>query len=278
LKSTRLGWNVTVPEALKNLSAAGQAGSSTLASRDSSGTGQSSLFLPFQNAIFPDIAERDFVGGSYDATRQAVLSGALDLHEMTKNGPQSGGPAYLGILGNATEFGDTELADTVKEAFWSDPNSHLVTENGVSYLDWVKVEDPVKPEESRRPSIAPVMTQDVLLSGFFGRHGGGFDLINRGNPAEWNQGPLLAEVPYPDVLVARAVTDGQALDVVLRPGGEGGRFTVSLSRLQPGRSYRVLGAVDRIVEADANGCADVTVDLDDRLELRAEPTTSTSAS
>ena len=45
LKSTRLGWNVTVPEAIKNMTAAGQAAGSSLASRHSSGTGQSTLFL-----------------------------------------------------------------------------------------------------------------------------------------------------------------------------------------------------------------------------------------
>lgn len=276
LKSTRLGWNITVPEALKNLSTGGQAAGSSLAARDSSGTASSTLFLPFHTAIFPDIAERDIVGGSYDATRQAILSGALDLHAMSAAGPQTGGPAYLGVLGYATEYGDDELADAVKKAFWSDPNSHLVTENGVRYFDWVKPEDPLQPARPRRDSIAPVMIQSVLLSGFFGRHGAGYDLINRGNLDEWDRGPLLDEVPYPEVLVARAVTDGEALDVVLRPGGEGGRFTISLSRLRPGHAYRVSGALQHVVEADAEGRAELEVDVPGRHELRVEPTTASA--
>lgn len=273
LKSTRLGWNVTVPDALKKLSAGGAA-SSSLAARDSSGTGQSSLFLPFHTAIFPDIAERDIVGGSYAATRDAVMGGALDLHAMSAAGPQSGGPAYLGLLGYATEYGDTEYADVLKEAFWSDPNSHLVRENGVSYLDWVTPEDPINPAPKHRDSVAPVMAMDVLLTGFFGRHGAGYDLINRGNPAAWDEGPLLDEVPYPDVLVARAVTDGRALDVVLRQGAEPGRFTVALSRLRPGCGYRVIGGVEPALVADEQGCAQIQVDVDGRRALRVEPSST----
>ena len=276
LKSTRLGWNVTVPEAIKNMTAAGQAAGSSLASRDSSGTGQSTLFLPFHTAIFPDIAERDIVGGSYEATRRAILDGALDLREMSASEPPVGGPAYLGLLGYATEYGDTEFADAIKDVFWSDPNSRLVTENGVSFLNWVRPEDPLQPSEPHRESVAPLMTQAVLLEGFFGRHGAGYDLINRGNPAAWNEGPLLAEVPYPDVLVARAVTDGQALDVVLQPGGAGGRFTVSLSRLRPSRSYRVFGAVERDVHAKADGTAELTLDISGRHELRVEPSSGSA--
>ena len=49
---------------------------------------------------------------------------------------------------------------------------------------------------------------------------------------------------YPDVLVTRAVTDGQALDLVLRPGNGGGRTTLGIERLQPQRDYEVTGGVE----------------------------------
>ena len=71
--------------------------------------------------------------------------------------------------------------------------------------------------------------------------------------------------------MARAVTDGLALDLVLRPGTEGGRTALGLKRLAPRHTYAVIGGVDETVTADDNGCAIVTVDLEDRLELAVRP-------
>ena len=90
-------------------------------------------------------------------------------------------------------------------------------------------------------------------------------------PDEWKTGPVIAQAAYPDVLVARAVTDGRALDLVLRPGTEGGRTALGLKRLAPRHTYAVIGGVDETVTADDNGCAIVTVDLEDRLELAVRP-------
>ena len=90
-------------------------------------------------------------------------------------------------------------------------------------------------------------------------------------PQHWKTGPVLAQAAYPDVLVARAVTDGRALDLVLRPGNDGGRTTLGVERLAPRHTYAVIGGVDETVTADDDGCAVVTVDLDDRRELALRP-------
>ena len=45
-------------------------------------------------------------------------------------------------------------------------------------------------------------------------------------------------MPYPAVIVSRAVTDGQALDAVFRSTNGGGRFDVELSQLRPERRVR----------------------------------------
>ena len=94
---------------------------------------------------------------------------------------------------------------------------------------------------------------------------------------EWSTGPILAEVAYPDVLVARAVTDGVGLDLVLRPGNGGGRTTLAIERPIPGRSYRVRGGVTGTAQADADGRALVEVDLDDRLEVTLRPAPARSS-
>lgn len=105
-----------------------------------------------------------------------------------------------------------------------------------------------------------------------GRASGLRDLVAHGLPDAWRTGPRLAEAAYPDVLVARAVTDGAALRCVLHPGVDDGlRAVLALDRLVPGRTYRAAGSVEGEVVADAAGCASVTVDLAGRHELVVEP-------
>jgi hypothetical protein len=70
------------------------------------------------------------------------------------------------------------------------------------------------------------------------------------------------------VLVARAVTDGRALDLTLLPGGGPVRTTLALDRLTPHRAYITSGARADTVTADADGHALVEVDLGGRLEIR----------
>ena len=84
-------------------------------------------------------------------------------------------------------------------------------------------------------------------------------------------GPRLTDVAYPDVLVARAVTDGEALDLVLRPGAGPKRVSLGFERLCPGRRYRVIGAESQVLVADLLGRASVTAQLNDRIEVRVAP-------
>lgn len=107
--------------------------------------------------------------------------------------------------------------------------------------------------------------------GRFGRHSALRDLVGYGTPPAWRDGPVLAEAAYPDVLVARAVTDGRALDLVLRPGSEPRRTVLRVGRLEPGRAYDVRGAVHSTVTAAPDGTADVEIDLGGRHELRLAP-------
>ena len=58
------------------------------------------------------------------------------------------------------------------------------------------------------------------------------DMITKGMPEAWATGPQVESVPYPAVMVTRAVTDGSALDVVLRPTNGGGRHPVEVSQLR----------------------------------------------
>jgi hypothetical protein len=96
------------------------------------------------------------------------------------------------------------------------------------------------------------------------------DMVNRGLPEAWRKGPILAEATYPEVIVTRAVTDGEALELVLRPGGEPGNVELGLARLVPGRSYRIR-QTGANVTADEQGKARFTLPLADRVELAIVP-------
>lgn len=97
------------------------------------------------------------------------------------------------------------------------------------------------------------------------------DLLAGEIPEAWKTGPVLAQAAYPDVLVARAVTDGRELDLVLQPGNSGGRTVLGIDRMLPRHDYQVSGALENAVTADGNGCARLTVDIDSRREVLLRP-------
>ena len=106
----------------------------------------------------------------------------------------------------------------------------------------------------------------------FGRQAGMRDLLGFGVPEQWSRGVRIADAPYPDVLVATAVSDGEALDAVFYPGAGTTRAEVTLDRLVPGRTYVTHGTVEATVVADADGKAGITVDVGKRKVIRVEPT------
>lgn len=95
--------------------------------------------------------------------------------------------------------------------------------------------------------------------------------INQGMPRAWAEGPVLADCAYPDVLVGRAVSDGQDLSLVLHPGAGAKPVALGLDRLTAGRRYRVTGCDQGEVTADALGRASLTLPLDGRREVRVTP-------
>lgn len=129
---------------------------------------------------------------------------------------------------------------------------------------------PATTDGARRYAGGSLIANGMSLLGRFGRQGGFRDMIARGLPDAWREGPVLADAPYPNVLVAKAVTDGKALDLVLRPGNGGGRVRLEIGRLAPGRAYAVTGGVAGVT-AGPDGRAIIDADLSDRTEVRVAP-------
>lgn len=104
------------------------------------------------------------------------------------------------------------------------------------------------------------------------RKAGLYRFISEGLPDSWARGPILSEAEFPDVVVGRAVSDGEDLSLVLHPGAGPKRVGIGLAKLVPGRSYQVRGRADQAkIVADALGRANLTVALDGRAELHVVP-------
>lgn len=213
----------------------------------------------FLNPSMPDVALRtwtllrtELVSVGDDGTPNLELRGwdKLDVG----NYKRSDVSPHAIVMAAAREMGDDEVCTALQAA---------VDERF----------EPTIVDGARRYAKASTQANAMLLLGRFSRAGGFRDLVN-GRPGATGagDGPVLAEAPYPDVLVAKATHDGAALDLVLRPGGAGGRCDLVLERLRPGASYAVRGAVDDALVADADGRARLAVDLDERIEVSVSPT------
>jgi hypothetical protein len=97
-------------------------------------------------------------------------------------------------------------------------------------------------------------------------------MLTRPRPQRWQDGPRLKDAPHPAVLVAKAETDGRALDLVLYPGSDDRMVTLQLDRLAPGQHYVAHGAADPEVVADASGAAALSVNITERTTIELRPT------
>ena len=210
----------------------------------------------YGHTIFPDLARR-----SWEIVRRELLNidadGArVDLRGWdridTGNYRRSNATALTAVMTAATEMGDTEVHDAVHAAFMADHPP--VVHAGVLH----------------HPAVS-TQVHSVAFCSRAGRTNALRDLVANGLPAAWREGPLLENVKYPDVLVAKAVSDGAALDLTILPGRDPGRYTLGLSQLRPGKTYRCEGTLEPEVGADAEGRANVTVELDGRRAVRVQP-------
>lgn len=96
------------------------------------------------------------------------------------------------------------------------------------------------------------------------RKGDWQDLINAGPDRRALGGPILTDCEYPRVLVAKAVSDGSGLDLVLYNGEAEGIETIKIERLTPGTRYLVTGAIQSECDSDSAGVATLDVLLNGR--------------
>ena len=210
----------------------------------------------FLHGLLPDVARRTWEILRHDL--MSLVDGHLDVHYHGSDFLDVGNYAFsrggtLACVANlAAEMGDAEVVKAALQLIES--KYPAVTEGGTT----------------RYPGLS-VNSHLLAFAGRANRANGMHDLVTRGMPQAWQQGPVLEEAAYPHVLVAKAVSDGQALELVVYPGHQPGRRRIGLCQLQPGRHYRCQGAVDANMIGDELGRAAIELDLEGRTALRVTP-------
>jgi hypothetical protein len=186
----------------------------------------------------------------------------------TGNYQQSELPRLSYLMMAAREMGDEEVFNAARSAIERD---HAPVERELApAAQSATLGSPFAGTALEYQASPQVFAMGIAM-GLFGRTDGFYDMVAKGRPQEWIDGPYIASVPYPHVMVARAVTDGIRLDAVLQPGTDGGTFEIALAQLKPGCRYAVTGAMTSTVTACADGTADITVDLRARAEITVQP-------
>jgi hypothetical protein len=204
--------------------------------------------------FFPDLSKRTWATSreecvSFDADGEIVLASEAYDRMDTGNYKKSEAGLYAQFLMLAREQGDTEVAEAILRKLDKD-FGRVERDGAVGYA---------KASNVNNATIATgriVRREDIR------------NMVLYGPPAATQAGPLLAEVPYPDVLVAKAFSpDGKRLDLVLQAAG--GSHTLRLERLVAGQLYTVTGGEP--FTADARGCASMECWIDGRVSVSIAP-------
>ncbi|MFC9057183.1 hypothetical protein ACFTXB_03885 [Streptomyces sp. NPDC057074] len=217
----------------------------------------------------PDLADRGWAltkAGVWTTDENGKIEGTVFKQMPRGLDPGNAGTGkvgmYAGVMDQAREAGDEERFD----AAWRELQEVCEVERTADGLTF--------------PG-ASMMALSHVARGMFNRKGGWLDLIQRGLPEAWACGPVLADVPFDDAMVARAATDGSSLDLVLHPVGDEVETTLTVERLRPDTPYTVRSepgdATAGTVKADDEGRALLPARLRGRTRIELVPDGSATA-
>jgi hypothetical protein len=206
------------------------------------------------NPIYPGLAKR-----SYAIVRDELLyikdgiayMRNLPWEKVIDMGTHTRSPGSLLSLLEvlALEFGDYEMADALAVA----ETKYLI------------------PSKYRfKYKVVCVCGMANLAAARWNRKGDWSDTILNGPPPAAFSGPLLNGCRYPQVLVAKAFSHGDDLELVLYGGTEEREQTIRLERLHKNKTYRIRETGYTFI-ADSEGKADLNCNLDGRTQLTIVP-------
>lgn len=208
------------------------------------------------NAVMPGIAKRTYLFGLKDMVGDSDGDFTFDNTKpdrMLDDGNFKVGPAYLiGIVAAAAaEFGDEE---TVRRML-AYADRHMQRLDDPKVLAYKK---------------ASVIGNAHIASARFAQKDDLYHTIHTGPGEGAFTGPILESCAYPDVLVARAMSSGDDLDLVLYNGRDAGMQSLRIERLKPDRTYKI-EETGFVFKSDTKGCAVVEVSLDGRTPVHIVP-------
>lgn len=163
--------------------------------------------------------------------------------------------AYSGLLLAASEMGDGPLYQAISD------------EIEVSFMPSIENGELIYP-------VASDFSSYMIALARFNRAGKWHDLVRHGLSDDIANGPLLSQVPYPDMYVFQATSANGVLSIGLSVNnlaetGEG--HLIAFSQLQPNTTYQCSGDMERTVTADENGHARMPITGTGRLHFTLHP-------
>ncbi|KAF5568663.1 hypothetical protein FPHYL_2679 [Fusarium phyllophilum] len=161
---------------------------------------------------------------------------------------------YTQLAIAAGEYGDEELKEACVKKFekvWG----VKTTPTGSQHLDL--------------ENASCLMNQAALTAAII--RPGAYNRMTQKGPSETAlRDPILSEVPYPGVLIAKARSHtSEDLELVLYPSADTGVFELGIFRLAPGQAYSYL---DKTVKADKDGVIRISVLVEGRTHINISPT------
>jgi len=201
----------------------------------------------FFNAVFPDLAKRQWAA-------MQIERGARDWRSTiwpidVGNYGFSRAAGYTATAAAACEMNDGTAVQELRSALMQELPS--VTKKGVAHRPTASI------WAHANEMLARVLGPDELRK-----------LVTR--PMR-PRTPYLESVPYPDVLVAKAVWRDKALTCVLVPTQDTTAAKIVISGLQPEAHCTVSGAQNQDFIADTAGAATLSIELSGRTELTIRP-------
>ena len=211
----------------------------------------------FENAFLPERARQQWAIARKELEPLIASDADGEWLRLPGEGLDAGnyrpghGGTISGILVAAREFGDRRIADAALA--------------GLERCCLPAIDDGVhRYRKGSNIANATAVMGALMETGDFAA------TFTQGAPRTCLEGPKIEATAYPDVLVARAWSDGTGLEAVLYPGQAGGLQTIPISNLRPGARYRVHGAMADELHADDSGNAALVVMLSGRTEIVLE--------
>lgn len=212
----------------------------------------------FENAFLPARARQQWAIARREIEPLLARDEAGEWLAMPGEGLDAGNyrPGHGGMLSTllvaAREFGDARMADAALAA--------------LERVCMPAIDDGVhRYRKASNIANATAVLGALMETGDFGR------TFTQGAPRSCLAGPKIEAAAYPDVLVARAWSNGTGLEAVFYPGKGEGVQPIPVSGLEPGRRYRASGAEGAEFVASPAGEATLRVRLSGRTELVIEP-------